>query len=281
MSALGLKNCVWRTPGSDVGRDIEGEHYFSDIAGFVQCQKWYVECKRYTSSVAWPIVWEKISYAEAHDADILLFAISSSLSPQAIDQVNLWNEKKKRPLINVLSGTDIVNRLREHPHLLVRYGLSAHPECDVAISMLPTIRFLLSLSYSISSSIEVESDPSSKMELMQAVTDLVSARLEDLDANRDIAFCSFSIRTDGYPWLDGGDVLEQSMLDKFSIRVMVCYLRFCTRETTVTASRANDGRICLSGSIRNGSMRDRLVLLAAWFDFNVFFEDDRIVLEGK
>ncbi|HDZ9489188.1 TPA: restriction endonuclease, partial [Vibrio cholerae] len=69
VTALGLRNAVWRTPGSDVGRDIEGNYYISDLSGLYQKQKWYVECKRYAKSVDWPTVWNKIAYAETHSAD--------------------------------------------------------------------------------------------------------------------------------------------------------------------------------------------------------------------
>ena len=57
-------NAVWRTPGRDSGRDIQGEWFVEDLSGHIGRQVWYIECKRHKSSVSWPKVWEKISFAE-------------------------------------------------------------------------------------------------------------------------------------------------------------------------------------------------------------------------
>src|SRR5258706_15282013 len=84
--AAGLRNATWRTPGSDEGRDIEGELTTVDFSGHTSVQKWYIECKRYSSSVDWPTVWEKIAYADAHAADYLLVVTTSHLSPQCKNQ---------------------------------------------------------------------------------------------------------------------------------------------------------------------------------------------------
>ena len=65
VTSAGLRNAVWRTPGSDGGRDIEGEMATTDFSGFHTITKWYVECKRYAASVDWPTVWEKIAYADS------------------------------------------------------------------------------------------------------------------------------------------------------------------------------------------------------------------------
>lgn len=47
----GIRNLRWRTPGSDGGRDLEGEFTVIDFAGDHIIQKWYIECKRYASSL--------------------------------------------------------------------------------------------------------------------------------------------------------------------------------------------------------------------------------------
>jgi hypothetical protein len=52
VTAAGLQNAVWRTPGADGGRDIEATMPVMDISGEVTHQKWYIECKRYKHSLA-------------------------------------------------------------------------------------------------------------------------------------------------------------------------------------------------------------------------------------
>jgi restriction endonuclease Mrr len=53
---IGLENVVWRTPGADGGRDIEGDMEVRDMSGGLVLQKWFVECKRYRASIDWPTV---------------------------------------------------------------------------------------------------------------------------------------------------------------------------------------------------------------------------------
>src|SRR5687768_1892712 len=74
VSASGFKNIVWRTPGADGGRDIEATYFQHDAVGEQIEQRWYVECKRYQSSISWPIVYNKLAHADAQSADFLLLA---------------------------------------------------------------------------------------------------------------------------------------------------------------------------------------------------------------
>ncbi len=143
---IGLKNTVWRTPGRDSGRDIQGEWFFSDLSGYNMHQVWYVECKKYSSSVSWPIVWEKISFAQSNSADVLLFTVTSSLSPQAVDEVNKWNSQKNRPVIRVWNGFDIVNKLKTAPLISIKYGLIKNPQTELGGALLPAIKILLKYS---------------------------------------------------------------------------------------------------------------------------------------
>ncbi len=56
--ASGMTNLVWRTPGSDAGRDIEGQVTISDFVGVEKIEKWYIECKKFKNSIDWPTVWK-------------------------------------------------------------------------------------------------------------------------------------------------------------------------------------------------------------------------------
>src|SRR5258706_16433701 len=77
MTSRGMSNVVWRTPGADGGRDIEGQTTELDLSGTAVSRKWYVECKRYATSVDWPTIYPKLSYADSHHADFLLLCTTS------------------------------------------------------------------------------------------------------------------------------------------------------------------------------------------------------------
>ncbi|MCK1970052.1 restriction endonuclease [Franconibacter sp. IITDAS19] len=225
VTALGLRNSVWRTPGSDLGRDIEGDYFISDLSGQYQKQRWYIECKRYTSSVDWPTIWNKISYAETHVADILLFVTSSSLSPQAIDQIRLWNKANKKPLIRFWGAVDLCAKLNLHPQIAKKYGLK--PEIDSNIEIFaPSIDLLLRITNSLSP--EIGEVSQAKLWLLHSFSELISQRI--LDANTGYGFY-FKEHTaiDYFDWIDVTKVNLQCF-DKYSTRVLLAYLFFVLKE---------------------------------------------------
>ncbi|MGP4131848.1 restriction endonuclease [Pantoea tagorei] len=225
VTALGLRNPVWRTPGSDLGRDIEGDYFISDLSGLYQKQKWYIECKRYTSSVDWPTIWNKIAYAETHVADVLLFVTSSSLSPQAVDQVRLWNEKNKKPTIRFWGAVDVCAKLNLHPQIAKKYGLK--PDTDSNIEFFaPSIDLLLRITNSLSPDIGEVSQ--ARLWLLHSFSELVSQRM--LDANTGYGFC-FKEHTaiDYFDWIDVSKV-NLMPFDKYSTRVLLAYLFFVLKK---------------------------------------------------
>lgn len=225
VTALGLRNPVWRTPGSDLGRDIEGDYFISDLSGLYQKQKWYIECKRYTSSVDWPTIWNKIAYAETHVADVLLFVTSSSLSPQAIDQVRLWNEKNKKPTIRFWGAVDVCAKLNLYPQIAKKYGLK--PDTDSNIEFFaPSIDLLLRITNSLSP--EIGEVSQARLWLLHSFSELVSQRM--LDANTGYGFC-FKEHTaiDYFHWVDVAKV-NLMPFDKYSTRVLLAYLFFVLKE---------------------------------------------------
>ncbi len=119
----GLQNATWRTPGPDGGRDIEGVWLQSDPAMEFRQESWYVECKRYKSSVNWPTVFEKVAYASNAEADVLLVVTSAALTPNCKSEISRWNARKQRPIIQYLDGARLAARLSLYPALLVKYGL--------------------------------------------------------------------------------------------------------------------------------------------------------------
>jgi hypothetical protein len=224
LQKLGMRNCVWRTPGRDGGRDIQGEYFIEDISGYLQKQTWYVDCKKYSKSLSWPNVWEKISFADSHSADSLLIITSSSLSPQAIDEVNNWNRVPNRLKIRFWSGVDIESKLKLYPEISIKYGLSDNPVKDAALALLPLTKILLKFSYSAQACQEFEQKPDSKFLVIYALSELISIRLSDFSQYNKLNTYKFRKNKDSFDWLLGDDKVEILSLDRYSFRAIICYL---------------------------------------------------------
>lgn len=123
LQSAGLRNMVWRTPGADGGRDIEGRYVINDLSGSITVQKWYVECKRYSSPIDWPTLFEKIAYAEVHQADYLLLVTTNNPSPQCETKISEWNAQRGRVQIRVWRGYEIDRLLEGYPVVATKFGL--------------------------------------------------------------------------------------------------------------------------------------------------------------
>lgn len=236
MQLLGLKNCVWRTPGRDSGRDIQGEFFDADFSGFIRQESWYVECKRFTETVGWPKVWEKIAYADSNGADVLLFVTSSTLSPQAVDEVNRWNEARRNPNIRFWNGQDLQDRLELFPQILVKYGLSENPLTDSAVSILPLTKLLTKYADTGSAYSAFDKDRDRIDEVIHALAELISARIEELETNGKVMQVPFVASRDGYPWLKGNDSVEDVGVDRYAIRALLALIRCHSTSEPIRAS---------------------------------------------
>lgn len=127
MTAQGMLNVTWRTPGADGGRDIEGTVVHSDFSLTQTEQKWYVECKRYAGSVNWPTIYGKIAFAHSNTADVLLMCTSSKFTPTAITEVTKWNNAKLGPTIRLWPGHQIEILLNKHQDIAWKYGIENAP----------------------------------------------------------------------------------------------------------------------------------------------------------
>lgn len=135
----GLRNVVWRTPGADGGRDIEGDFLNTDFSGSVDVQRWHIECKHYSSAVSWPTVWEKISYAESNGAHALLLVTNASLSPACQTEVSRWNALG-RTKVRSWDGARLTAELRTRPSVALKFGLVSSTSVDaIAVDLLDPI----------------------------------------------------------------------------------------------------------------------------------------------
>lgn len=131
---LNFSNPQWRTPGADGGRDIEATTQIVDPTFASITQKWFIECKRYSSSIDWPTVYEKQAHAEALGADYLFIMTSSSASPTCLDRIQNWNSNDKKPKIRIWGKHEIDFHLSTRQHLRTKHNL------DINSSTLPGIK---------------------------------------------------------------------------------------------------------------------------------------------
>lgn len=77
------KNLTWRKGGGDSGRDLEAILMRKNPDGFTESsEKWFFECKKYSSGINVGDINVKISWASAEKADCLVFMSNSYLTNQ-------------------------------------------------------------------------------------------------------------------------------------------------------------------------------------------------------
>lgn len=118
-----LTNLHWRTPGADGGRDIEGEIIDRDFSGHLRLMRWLIECKRYSGSIGWPVLWEKVAYADTAQADFLLVVSTSTFTPRCLDEVAKWNAQSRKPAIRLWPLHELEFRLGLDQSTARKFGL--------------------------------------------------------------------------------------------------------------------------------------------------------------
>lgn len=281
LQKLGMKNVVWRTPGRDGGRDLQGECFVEDISGHTSLQSWYVDCKRYSSAVSWPIVWEKISFAESNSADILLIITSSSLSPQAVDEVNKWNENRNRLAIRFWNSVDLETRLNLYPEVSVKYGLAINPDKEKGLAVLPLTRILLKFSNSAHScQVFEKGNEETKLNVVYSVSELIANRLNDLDKNNGVSVYRFNSSDDSYDWLKGGDAIEKYGFDKYAFRALSSYVFEIGNKKELKIFDI-DGSACIDLDEETPDyVKKDLLDISMLSNFQVVFQKNKIFLNG-
>ena len=258
----GLKNLVWRTPGADGGRDMEGIAYFHDLTGHSTTQRWYVECKRYSSSVDWPTVWKKIAYADAHGADVLLLSTNSNPSPDCETEIAKWNSDRRRPLVRVWRGYELIGLLAEHADIAAAYGLSSP-----AASMFEVQEIQLAIGRILQAAHATHAfgqDPARGLEAGSCVNELVSKRLAELKGYGKFLDVSHEINDLGFDWI-AATGLPIHDWDDVGLRALLALLRYQLNAEKIELT-VEVGRIIGSpkgGLGWRGSLRE-LELVARW-----------------
>ena len=244
VTSAGLLNGVWRTPGSDQGRDIEGTVQIVDFSGAHSTQQWYVECKRYDSSVDWPTLWSKIAYADSHHADYLLLVTTAMLSPTCKTEIARWNADSRLPRVRFWDGTTLATVLLRFPAVIAKYGLS-----DDANAVSPAF---VELSEQLAKQVQaalgqttLTHQTTAELECAAATAELLTARLSEFAEGRRRSLSPFSATLDAFVWMDvTGDIAELGSFDRYGLRALLAFLRYTQHSTRLSFS-ISDGSITL------------------------------------
>jgi len=280
LTVMGLENAIWRTPGRDVGRDIEGSYFVTDLSGHRQPQKWYIECKKYKTTVDWPTIRNKLSYAESHAAEFLLVVTTSTASPQAVDEINRWNDLNDTPKVRIWAGYKIVQILEQIPAIQIKYGLSINPTAEAAASVLPlsaiTLKFTQA-AYSESVFREIEA---STLEAAAAMADLSTRRLEQIESAGNWS-PDPAKEIDIYVWVENQARIDVSQFDRYALRALLCLYRSMVKVNIVKLKKKPNGEILLFSDWQRQleeAQRADLVTIALWGNFEIGFDGTSITI---
>ncbi|HTU10154.1 MAG TPA: restriction endonuclease [Allosphingosinicella sp.] len=247
LQLMGINSLVWRTPGSDGGRDIEGVHRSVDFSGGVALERWYVECKRYGTSVDWPTLWKKLAYADAANADFLLLVTTSNPSPQAETEITKWNTQRGVVKLRVWRGYDLDRILGAHPSLTAKYGLRDSSQI-VGPEFLPLAVAIMKISQAnyVADAFETDFEPG--LEAAAALSELVTFRLENLRQYGWFIAGTPCTAAPDYQWLDWTGPVGS--WDDTGLRAVLTYFRYAVGGGSIRATTSDDGVELVSDAAR-------------------------------
>lgn len=237
--SAGLRNAVWRTPGADGGRDIEGDFPATDLSGALHLQRWYIECKRHAATLDWPTVYGKIAYAANQDADFLLLVTTAHLSPQCKSEISAHEASRRTPRIRAWDATSIERAVSQFPQVLIKHGLFA-PEKQIIEGILP-------LSLAVSRACQAAygeasgGSPSPALEFAAAIGELLWVRVDSATKGIVLSADAFDSTDDSYPWFTVDAGIDLSVIDRHSLRALLTAFRYVTGAKTVSIKARSTG----------------------------------------
>jgi hypothetical protein len=283
VASAGLRNAIWRTPGSDGGRDIEGEMATPDFSGYHAVTKWYVECKRYATAVDWPTVWEKISYADSHGAEYLLVVTTAALSPQCKTEVSTWNSRHRRPIVRFWEATDLERALMHYPGILVKYGLTADNRLAPAsfLALAEQTAKVVQAAYGVS---EIANQLNPALEAASALSELLTVRIRDAETGGKLMKSPFVPAVDLFDWLTlNGGIGDLADFDRHGLRAVLALLRHVTLCNTATATLYSSAIHVTFNSARltNATAIDFLTQVAFWGDLELRVAEQELIISRR
>jgi hypothetical protein len=231
LQAAGLRNLVWRTPGADGGRDLEGVFTSVDFSQHYQHQRWYVECKRYSNSIDWPTVWQKIAYADNIGADFLLLVTNSNPSPRCESEITAWNKRRRSVAVRIWRGYELEGILRNYPHVAAKYGLLGKA-VDAELSLQSLMFETMKLAQTSYVGHELGVSNLSALETNAALAELISLRYSDIQKYGRITVTS-SVTPPNYEWLSWTGF--SSDWDEVGLRALLTMTRYLTGSGSIKA----------------------------------------------
>ncbi|WGQ16907.1 restriction endonuclease [Sphingobacterium faecium] len=115
----------WRQGGTDNGRDIEARRYITDSIVSPYEEKWFIECKRYSSGLSLDQIVEKINWARVEKADHFLLIVSSYITTSAREWL-IKAQDTENFKIHIIEGKFLKHRLLLFPDLINKYFADDH-----------------------------------------------------------------------------------------------------------------------------------------------------------
>ena len=221
--AAGLRNLVWRTPGADGGRDIEGIAFSTDMSGHELIQKWYVECKHYSNSIDWATIYKKIAHADVHEADVLLLVTNNNPSPACETEITRWNDSRRRPLVRFWRGYNLKQVLSGFPEVAASYGLIDNVD-KLRASVLPLSLIISKVSQAAYVRSEFDQSVKDELEVGSGLAELLSLVLANFDNSGKLTGGDKLTAVPSFEWLDWHGDFE--CWDEIGIRAVLPFLRF-------------------------------------------------------
>lgn len=282
MIAKGMCNVAWRTPGADGGRDIEGIVFSADFSLSETSAKWYVECKRYTGSVDWPTIYNKISYADVQNADVLLMCTSSKFTPAAISNVEKWNADKKRPLLRLWPGHQISLILEQNPDIAMKYGLLTLPEIPTGSVLQLTLALSKAVGTHFSKIIFLDERPTPMLEAAHYIAQLLQKRMEDVSSENRFKPVFLGSKKQillNCTMQDGCYNIDEPALSAF-----IAYLSALARKSiSVSLININSCLIYSDEDVMRITHRYKSVFdaIAIWGDFEYMADDNGVLVRQR
>jgi Restriction endonuclease len=268
----GMTNVSWRTPGADGGRDLEGESLYVDLSEELRLERWYVECKRYSSAVDWPTVFGKLAYAENAAVDFLLLCTTSTLSPACKNEIARREGRRLYPKIRAWEGPQLERLVAREPILLAKYSLVDIAPLDTAA--LPLLRMASKAAYAAYGAAAIAGACHPGLEFSTALLELATSLLDNGLSWRTGR--RFLPARDLYSWVHAtdGDKAPKDF-DSNGVRALLAAARFLSRgreQISVAFRDDRDGVIAVIRpypSSRGASEIAKTVALLANVDYQL------------
>jgi hypothetical protein len=276
----GIRNLNWRTPGSDGGRDLEGDYPVIDFAGDHVNQKWYVECKRYAKSINWPTVHEKLAVAQNHQADFLLFVTTANFSPQCRNEVDRHNRKGGSVQIRIWPFFKIDQLLSVHGQLAVKYGLKSAPHA-LTTDFRTIVIEITKLAQSTYAASTFEQPTTVRAELLASFSELLAARFQDVNAHGKFVVTKFRPERDSFEWCKPFP-LPAATFDQTTLRAALSTIRAVAKIDELDCAVSGSNVIVQSIANAKDVQSSQLFALVETFGMiNATISENKITLTAR